>query len=85
MGNVWYKSMFTKETQLKVWKMVVALVGIWFFRKFVRFLIYRYRIMKNKGIANRMLAERNNKTYTFDPVDPKVSEMLLTLDVHGVR
>jgi hypothetical protein len=77
--------MFTEESQFKVWQVVAGIVGIWFFRKFARFLIYRFRIMKNKGNANRMLADRNNKTYSFDPVDPKVAEMLLTMDVHGVR
>ena len=85
MGNVWYTSMFTEESQFKVWQVVAGIAGVWSLRRFSNFLIYRFRIIKNKGNANRMLAERNNNTYTFDPVDPKISEMLLTMDVHGVR
>ena len=85
MGNVWYSSLIKEDAKVKVWHAVVILVCIWFFIKFLRFLAYRFRIMKNKGHANRMLAERNNKVFTFDPVDPKIAESLLTLDVHGVR
>lgn len=32
-----------------------------------------------------MLVERNNKVFEFKPVDEKVSQMLLDLDVHGIR
>lgn len=83
MGNAFLNApVFYDESPILVWHIGLFLIGSIISTNLIGVCSHRFRILRNKALARKMLAERNNKHFEFKNID---ADELKYMDVTEIR
>lgn len=83
MGNAFLTApVFYDESPIFVWHIGLFLIGSLISKNLIGLCTHRFRILRNKALARKMITERNDKHFEFKNIS---ADELKTMDVTQIR